>query len=186
MEGLPGNENTMTMNNSLLLLLLLVPGMAAAQIGITQEAGSIQYVFCDKCPPPTPKVMDLPDPQPVIAAAPQAMVVPVPAVVQVDQERVQFALDSARVAEPDKRALKTFANSLATDTRQIKITGYTDMVGKPARNKRLAVQRADAVKAVLRAAGLKADRMTVNSRCCIENPPRRNPKARRADVEVMP
>jgi outer membrane protein OmpA-like peptidoglycan-associated protein len=176
----------MTMNNSLLLLLLLVPGVAAAQIGITQDAGSLQYVFCDKCPPSTPKVMDLPDPQPVIAAEPQAVAVPVPAVIEVDRMQVQFKLDSARVAEPDRRALKKLADSLATGTRQVKITGYTDKVGKAAHNERLAVQRASAVKAVLRAAGLKAERMTVKAQCCIENPPRRNPKARRVDVEVMP
>jgi outer membrane protein OmpA-like peptidoglycan-associated protein len=175
----------MTTYNSLLILLLLAPGVAAAQIGITQQAGSLQYVFCDKCPLPTPKVMDLPDPQPVVEQSPQAEVVLVPAVIQVDRVQVQFKLDSAQVAAPDKRALKQFADRLAKDARLIKITGYTDMVGNAAPNKRRAVQRASAVKEALRAAGLKADRMSVKARCCIENPPRRNPKARRVDVEVM-
>ena len=174
----------MSTRNSLLFLLLLAPAIAAAQFGITQEAGSRQYVFCDKCPLPTPKVMDLPDPQPVVEQSPQAEGVPVPAVISVDRVQVQFKLDSAQVAAPDKRALKQFAENLATDKRQLKITGYTDMIGNAAHNKRLAVQRASAVKEALLATGLKADRMSVKARCCIENPPRRNPKARRVDVEV--
>ena len=78
------------------------------------------------------------------------------------------------------------ADSLTKDVRQIEITGYTDKLGKAAHNKQLAAQRASAVKAILQAAGLKVERMTVKARCCIENPPRRNPKARRVDVEVMP
>lgn len=174
------------MKNYLLLLLLIAPGMATAQIGITQDAASLQYVFCDKCPPPTPKVMDLPDPQPAIAVAPQAVAVPVPAVIQADRVQVQFKLDSARVAEPARQTLNMLADKLTKDVRQIEITGYTDKLGKAAHNKQLAVQRARAVKTVLQAAGLKAERMTVKARCCIENPPRRNPKARRVDVEVMP
>ena len=66
--------------------------------------------------------------------------------------QVQFAFDSARLRPQGKRQLDELAfalNDKGFVTSGFELAGHTDMVGSEAYNKRLSLQRAQAVKAYL-------------------------------------
>jgi OmpA-OmpF porin, OOP family len=102
----------------------------------------------------------------IIAAAPA----PAPVVVAAPPPELKkvtfsadslFDFDSANMKPAGKLAVDKFAADLrGTDFAVIRVTGYTDRIGSPAYNEKLALRRAEAVKAYLVAsAGIAADKI---------------------------
>jgi OOP family OmpA-OmpF porin len=98
-----------------------------------------------------------PAPAPVVAAPP-----PPPAMKKVTFSADSlFDFDSANMKPAGKLAVDKFAADLrGTDFAVIRVTGYTDRIGSPAYNEKLAMRRAEAVKAYLvKSAGIAADKI---------------------------
>lgn len=99
-----------------------------------------------------------PAPQPVAVAAPP----PPPALKKVTFSADSlFDFDNANMKPAGKLAVDRFAADLrGTDFSVIRVTGYTDRIGSHAYNVKLAMRRAEAVKAYLvESAGIAADKI---------------------------
>lgn len=171
-----------------LVICLACPAAHAGAISITQDVTG-QYVFCELCPSPTKKILDLPEPQPAaLAMAPDATsslpVAPPASTPSPARAQVLFKLNSAALLPSARRILDALVPQASTVSK-IVITGHTDKVGKRAVNERLAAARAASVKAYLIKKGISAERIRTGAGCCIDHPPSWNPPARRVDIEVM-
>ena len=115
---------------------------------------------------PTPIVKPAPAPKPVIAKPAPKPVVAVPKPQPAPQVQVlnlnesggsNFASGSAIISKKGKAALSAFASKIMSSQvkpSNIKIVGHTDNVGSVASNKRLSVQRAQAVASYLTSKGM--------------------------------
>jgi outer membrane protein OmpA-like peptidoglycan-associated protein len=98
---------------------------------------------------------------------------------------VHFPFASAQLTTQARQELDAL-KALLPEARAITLTGNTDRIGTPAFNQRLAVRRAEAVKQALVDMGVPADRIApVEARCCVDDPPRINPPARRTDLDIL-
>lgn len=72
-----------------------------------------------------------------------------------------FAFNSATLSEQDKPALQDFANTIGKyhPNTLITVEGFADPVGSRAYNRKLGMQRADAVRDFLISSGLTADQV---------------------------
>jgi outer membrane protein OmpA-like peptidoglycan-associated protein len=169
------------MKHLLLLTLIVVPGVALAQFGVTQNPTSHQYIFCKDCPAPTPKVLDLPEEvQTPAQTAPVVQVIP-----RVLPVQVLFKLNSTQAMNGAHLILQKFANDVKSGTQQINVVGHTDKVGSIANNVKLAERRAQVVKEALIGMGVDQARLAATSICCIGSPPSTNPDSRRVDISVQ-
>lgn len=177
-----------------LILALMVPGLVglahAASFSITQDVAG-QYVFCELCPPPTRKILDIPEtaPKPVQAAEVLAEASTPQPVAAVPKKKaldfqVLFQLNSSSITPKAAAVLGEVAKA-ATGGASITIVGHTDKLGKASHNKWLAQERAKSVKRYLVKRGVDAANISLDSSCCIEHPPLRNPAARRVEIKVM-
>lgn len=92
-------------------------------------------------------------------AAPAAPAPPVPP--RLILRGVTFATGTAILTDSAKASLRVTAASLAADpSAGIEVAGFTDDTGPRALNQRLSLQRAEAVRAFLVAAGVAAERLT--------------------------
>lgn len=99
---------------------------------------------------------------PAPAPAPVTVAAPPPALQKVTFSADSlFDFDNANMKPAGKLAVDRFAADLrGTDFAVIRVTGYTDRIGSPAYNEKLALRRAEAVKAYLMAsAGIAADKI---------------------------
>ncbi|QGZ95523.1 Outer membrane porin F precursor [Terricaulis silvestris] len=75
---------------------------------------------------------------------------------------VYFDLGSARLNAESQSSLQDVANARRADcTTQITLTGHTDATGSVARNRRLAQQRAEAVKQQLVSLGVPPEEIAI-------------------------
>ncbi|BBN90785.1 OmpA family protein [Azospira sp. I09] len=135
------------------------------QVGTKQNA---ELVFCetDKCPQRTPKFLP-----PSAPPAPP----PAPAPVKVAEMpkqvhfKVHFRWGWSRLdTDGRKEAEAVVASGLLKDAKRIEVAGRTDPTGPRKFNEKLAVRRAETVKAVLVMAGIPADRIAAVAQnpCC--------------------
>lgn len=136
--------------------------LGVVQVGTKQNA---ELVFCetDKCPQRTPKF--LPPPAPPQASAP-VTVAEMPKQVHF---KVHFRWGWSRLdTDGRKEAEAVVASGLLKDAKRIEVAGRTDPTGPRKFNEKLAVRRAETVKAVLVMAGIPADRIAAVAQnpCC--------------------
>ena len=160
----------------------------ALPLGIAQTGHGMEAVYrlCADCPAPTRKVLAPMAPPIRLAEAPKAQSAPVP---QLKEERitraVHFSLASSKLTAEARQTLDAL-RPLLLEARSIGLSGHTDRVGTAAFNRKLAARRAETVKRALLDLGVARERIVrVESACCVEDPPRVNPPARRADVEML-
>jgi hypothetical protein len=160
----------------------------ALPLGIAQTGHGPDAVYrlCVDCPAPTRKVLAPVAPPIRLAEAPKAKSAPAQ---QPREERmtraVHFSLASSKLTAEARRTLDAM-RPLLLETKSISLNGRTDRVGAPAFNRKLAARRAETVKRALLDLGVPRERIVrVDSACCVEDPPRVNPPARRTDVEML-
>ena len=160
----------------------------ALPLGIAQTGHGMEAVYrlCADCPAPTRKALAPMAPPIRLAEVPKAQPAPVP---QPKEERitraVHFSLASSKLTAEARRTLDAL-RPLLLEARSIGLSGHTDRVGAPAFNRKLAARRAETVKRALMDLGIPRERIVrVESACCVEDPPRVNPPARRTDVEML-
>lgn len=139
--------------------------LGVAQVGTQQNA---ELVFCksENCPQRTPK--RLPPPAPQVVAVAQAAVA-----VKEEPKQVHFKVHfrwgwSRLDTDGRKEAEAVVASGLLKDAKHIEVAGRTDPTGPRKFNEKLAVRRAETVKAVLVMAGIPADRIAAVAQtpCC--------------------
>ena len=81
---------------------------------------------------------------------------------------VLFGLDSSALSNAEKARLSSFVKSLDAEAKagNLFVTGYTCDLGSKAHNDVLAIERAEAVEAYLRKAGLHVMWVTGMGKCC--------------------
>ncbi len=184
---------SMLLSGCALLPMEPVASMSAAAavalpLGIAQTGHGPDAVYrlCRDCPAPTRKVLAPVAPPIRLAEASKAKSAPAP---QPREERmtraVHFSLASSKLTAEARRTLDAM-RPLLLEARSIGLSGHTDRVGAPAFNHKLAARRAETVKRALLDLGVPRERIVrVESACCVEDPPRVNPSARRTGVEML-
>ena len=155
-------------------------------LGIALRGHGPEAVFrlCSDCPAPTRKVLAAPPPPIRLAEAPKPKP-PLPPRQEHITRAVNFPFASARLTTQARQELEALKAQLP-EARTITLTGNTDRVGTPAFNRRLAVRRAETVKQALLGLGVPPEHIArVEARCCVDDPPRINPSARRADQDNL-
>ncbi len=175
----------LTGKSSLVLCALLLSSEAYSaefgtkQVPMTEVNG---FVYCETgvdCNERTIKVLDVsedaPLPRPVETKS---------EMLKQDEEAankgisILFELASSQIKEDSLMRIKTFVTGIEKH-QFIQVIGYTDRVGNQLFNKRLANDRAIAVKRALIGFGVKPGKIKVSSQCCIDSPPEFNPGARK-------
>ena len=154
--------------------------LAVVQNGTGQSA---EHVFCQdgKCPPRTPKIIALPAPKPGPAAQ-----VPKKATYS-----VQFRWGWSRLDADGSREVEQVVAGLRAlqNLKMIEISGRTDPTGSLRYNQRLALRRAETVKAALVLAGYSASEIQTRTKTpCCDGPLNGSAKVmqqlRRADIQI--
>jgi outer membrane protein OmpA-like peptidoglycan-associated protein len=141
--------------------------VGSGKLGVIQ-AGSNQntdYVFCEtnRCPQRTKKVLPSP---PVVAKAAAPVVVPA---VQVENFKVHFPWGWSHLDKAGRQEVEAVvASSQIKKAKQIVVAGRTDPTGSKKFNEKLALKRAETVKAALVMAGVPAEVITAEAQapCC--------------------
>ena len=134
--------------------------MGVTQVGTKQNA---ELVFCEteKCPQRTPK--RLPSPEPVVVAS---VAKDAPKVVHF---KVHFRWGWSRLDNAGRKEAEAVVSSgLLNTAKAIEVAGRTDPTGPRKFNEKLAMRRAETVKAVLVMSGIPAERITATAQnpCC--------------------
>ena len=81
---------------------------------------------------------------------------------------ILLGLDSSILSDAERSRLSSFVKSLDAETKagNLFVTGYTCDLGSKSHNDLLAIERAEAVEAYLRKAGLHAMWITGTGKCC--------------------
>ena len=116
-------------------------------------------------PPPAPKPQPQPEPQPEPKPEEKAVPVEVKKPEPMQQD-VFFALNSSVIREGEKSKIEALATYLKENAEaKVTVTGYADKeTGNPRYNLTLSQKRAEAVAAVLKAAGIDGARITVDAK----------------------
>jgi OOP family OmpA-OmpF porin len=155
-DGIGGNARVQVFS-----LSLVMPFGA----GDTRAAATPAYRPVAAVTPPAAEMapaLTMPEPPPVVAAAPMPAPVnpPVSRNVSFTADAL-FGFDRSTIRPEGKAALDAFARDMAgTQFNVIVVNGYADRVGTTAYNQTLSLQRAEAVKAYLVAGGLDASKIT--------------------------
>lgn len=124
-------------------------------IAQVEEPGRLRFVVCSDCPPRTPKTLpgkavtaDARSSMPVPArSAPTSSSPPVLVAPRQDKRfmaTINFALNSSKLRPAALQQLEALLPVMVFAT-DVQVTGYTDDLGPPALNQRLALARASAV-----------------------------------------
>lgn len=163
--------------------------VAVVQVGTKQNT---ELVFCetDKCPGRTPKYLP---------AAPKKVQLPVvpkpvaPVVVPAPKQthfKVHFRWGSGKLDAAGRKELeKVKASGLLNDAKAIVVAGRTDPTGSIKFNKKLALERAESVKAALVKSGFPSNRITAEAQApCCDGDLRASKEAmqelRRTDIDI--
>ena len=159
--------------------------MGVVQVGTKQNA---ELVFCetDKCPQRTPKF--LPPPAPPAPPAPSPVkVVEAPKQVHF---KVHFRWGWGRLdTSGSKEVEEVVASGQLTNAKSIVVAGRTDPTGPLKFNEKLAIRRAQTVKAALVKAGVPDEAVTAVAQapCCdgdLRASKKRMQELRRTDIEI--
>lgn len=142
--------------------------LGVTQVGHNQNA---QLVFCEtnRCPERTPKYLPPPPPAPVAKAPVPAPVVKAPEPVAPLHFKVHFRWGWFRLDTAGREEIQALLDAVKnTPHKQIVVAGRTDPTGGLKANKKLALKRANTVKAALVMAGIPADAITADAQlpCC--------------------
>ena len=137
--------------------------MGVTQVGTKQNA---ELVFCEaeKCPQRTPKRLPPPPPPEPVVVAPVVKEAP-----KVVHFKVHFRWGWSRLDKAGrKEAEEVVASGLLNTAKAIEVAGRTDPTGPRKFNEKLAMRRAETVKAVLVMSGIPAERITAMAQnpCC--------------------
>ena len=111
---------------------------------------------------PEPVVVEQPKPAPVVVEQLKEEAV----VVQPMKQDIFFALNSAKIQDDQHAKINMLVEYLQKNpSAKVKVTGYADAnTGNPRINKTLSEKRASNVADALKAKGITADRMLINSK----------------------
>lgn len=157
-----------------------------------------EHVFCEtsKCPQPTPKYFPAPLPQVVTQPRATPPVVIPPAVnaesaSQPERFKVHFRWGWSRLDEAGRKELQAVLGTSGLKTAaHIEVAGRTDPTGSRKLNEKLALRRAETVKAALIKAGIPAERIAAVAQapCCDGNKQHPDSSAmrdlRRTDLDI--
>lgn len=150
-------------------------------LSTAQDANGV-YRLCalDECPRPTPKVA-----LPVRVRALELAPAPTPEKRPPRETLVtiHFDLASSRLTKLAREMLNDARQDLLAAQRVV-IKASTDAIGTKRFNRRLAHARAQSTRAHIVNMGVPPERVRIETTCCIENPPRVNPTARRAEITI--
>ena len=159
--------------------------LMVVQVGTKQNA---ELVFCetDNCPQRTPKFLPPPAPPAPLAMAPIKVVETLKQV----HFKVHFLWGWGRLdTSGSKEVDEVVSSGLLTKAKSIVVAGRTDPTGPLKFNEKLAVRRAQTVKAALVKAGVPAEAVTaVAMTPCCDGDHRATQKVmkefRRTDIEI--
>ena len=155
--------------------------LGVVQVGTQQNAG---HVFCDaaNCPQRTPKYL----PQP---AAKQQAKNEISTPVQT-HFKVHFRWGWSQLDSEGRKEVEAVASSgMLKNAKRIEIAGRTDPTGSRKYNEKLAIRRAETVKAALVLAGVPAEGITAVAQapCCdgdMNAAPAAMRELRRTDIDI--
>lgn len=169
------------------------PVLHIGQVGSQKTA---DFVFCESknCPKRTSKYLPSPEQRPVVKNSddvkPESKAEHKPAIPQNIQAKVHFRWGWSKLDQSGHKEVRELLNleSLRT-AKEIVIAGRTDPTGSKAFNKRLAINRAKAVKAELVKAGIPSADITTQAQnpCCdgeIRASKEEMKPLRRTDIEI--
>lgn len=189
------------------ITILIVSGCATAQKSESDASGSgklavtqighnqnTQLVFCEsnKCPERTAKYIASPSPVPVTPPVKPS----VQEIVVKAQEpehihfKVHFRWGWSRLDKAGREEIKSLLKvAKSKPNKQIVVAGRTDPTGSLTANKKLALMRANTVKAVLVKAGIPSDVITADAQLpCCDGDKRAAPEdlreLRRTDIDI--
>ncbi|MEW5727035.1 MAG: OmpA family protein [Pseudomonadota bacterium] len=100
-----------------------------------------------------------------LEARPVAQLPPPQMPAEVERFQVYFPFDSAQLTPSGQRVIAAAAEDIRRENAtQVEVTGHADRAGDDDYNRRLSAQRAQAVKQVLVAQGIPADRIETQAR----------------------
>lgn len=144
-----------------------VTKLSVVQTGTMQNA---EHVFCeeDRCPKRTPKYLPLlsPPPKPVVQPAGKPVVEEKPKQVQF---KVHFRWGWSRLDDAGRKEVAEVVTSgMLKNAKKIEVAGRTDPTGSRAFNEKLAIRRAQTVKAGVVMAGIPEESITAVAQtpCC--------------------
>ncbi|MBD5174739.1 MAG: OmpA family protein [Bacteroidales bacterium] len=123
------------------------------------EPEIVEFVVAEPQPAPLPA----PEPEPEPAPTPAPVVAPVPEPMTQD---IFFRINSSAISAAEQVKVDALANYLKNNpTARVTITGYADRAtGYPAYNMKISQARAQRVATALEAAGIAADRITLDAK----------------------
>jgi outer membrane protein OmpA-like peptidoglycan-associated protein len=168
---------------------------------LTQErnqAGRVIWSYCENdCPKPTPKVLALPIPQPVVSLVATKSIVSMAQNEVTETLRVSifFKLNSSTISAPERAGLKAILAS-GGPWKSILVTGRADPVGADSLNQKLSRKRAQEISVLLETAGMergivsgdvRVELSKVNAEAITfsKTPNRLDQQSRRVDVELV-
>lgn len=174
-----------------------VPKLAVTQVGSGQQA---EHVFCEttKCPqrtqkylpaqPPAAEPMRRPSARQEAPEATRATTIAQPQ--QPKRYKVHFRWGWSRLDAAGQKELQgLLADEVLKSAMRIDVSGRTDPTGSRHLNQKLALRRAQTVKAALVHAGVSADKITATAQtpCCDGNKEADTSamqKLRRTDLDI--
>lgn len=157
-------------------------------LGIAQtgHGPAAHFRLCVDCPAHTRKVLaPVPTPIRLVESRKAAPTTPPSPVEEHLTLSVRFNFASSSLTSEARQALNVVLPKLL-EAKSIHLIGHTDRVGALAFNLRLAARRAETVRQALLTLGVAAERIAhVDAECCVDDPPRINPRARRTDLDIL-
>lgn len=175
------------MNKTLLILLSLSTPLCAAEFETQQSIDGASYVYCEvgvDCVNRTIKEIDIgSDTSKKLVTSSSSPIALPEATTTNNQIILHFELRSSELsAEAVNLIEQTLHRNRFT---RITVSGHTDKIGSTDYNQRLARKRAISVVNALKKLKVNQKLITVQSKCCIENPPALNPDARKVIIQFI-
>ena len=162
------------------------------------QTGRVIWSYCENdCPKPTPKVLALPVPQPVVPLiAPKSIVsMAQNEVTETLRVSIFFKLNSSGISPSERAGLRSLLGS-GGPWKSILVTGRADPVGADALNQKLSRNRAQEISVLLEEAGVERRTISGDARVELSKvnaeaitfskvPNRLDQQSRRVDIELV-